>query len=142
MPYEFKDITSANAYSEAEANNCVVKVPSPTELFIDIDDALGAQWFHLNIGKVVEHVGLDGSPEWSTSPSGQQGHSHIVVKLRREVTPMERILIQAFLGSDLKREALSWVRLVNDDPNPTLFYEKKPLQLVGEVSTGDENASN
>jgi len=57
----------------------------------------------------------------------------VVVTLERNVEPMERILIQAFLGSDLKREALSWVRIVNNDPNPTLFFEKKPLQLAGEV---------
>lgn len=87
----------------------------------------------MNIGKVDEQAGLDGSPEWSVSPSGKQDHSHVIVRLRREVTPMERILIQAFLGSDLKREALSWVRLVNDDPNPTIFYTKKPLQLIGET---------
>jgi len=129
MPYDFKDITSANAYAEAEAKGSVVKMPLPDELFIDIDDAEGSCWFSLNIGKVNEQYGII-NIKWGGSPSGLPNHNHVVVKLRREVTPMERILLQAVLGSDLKREALSWVRLVNNDPNPTLFYEKKPLQLA------------
>ena len=129
MPYDFKDITSANAYAEAESIGCTVRKPAVDELFIDINDAYGSTWFHLNIGKVAEQIGVV-TTEWLPSPSGQSDHSHVVVKLGREVTQMERILLQSVLGSDRKREALSWVRLVNNDPDPTLFYEKKPLQLT------------
>jgi hypothetical protein len=128
MPYDFEDIKSANAYAEAEANGCIVKLPSDDELFIDIDDQASKNQFSMNIGKVEEQMGeivINEAP----SPSGNPERQHITVKLSRKVEPMERILLQALLGSDLKREALSWIRLVNNDPNPTLFYEKKPLQI-------------
>jgi hypothetical protein len=126
--YDFEDIKSDKAYAEAEANGCYVKIPAKDELFIDIDDEKSQNQFHLNIGKVDEQIGIV-DPQWTASPSGEPGRFHVVVKLLRDVEPMERILLQALCGSDLKREALSWVRLVNNDPNPTLFYEKKPLQL-------------
>jgi hypothetical protein len=129
MPYDFKDIASANAYAEAEAAGCVVKIPSPNELFIDIDDKDSAMWFCLNVGKINEQVGVKDTHR-APSPSGKPEHEHIVLTLVRDVTDMERIAMQSFLGSDRKREALSWVRLVNNDPNPTLFYEKKPLELA------------
>lgn len=137
MPYDFKDITSANAYAEAEANGCTVKLPAPNQLFVDIDSEDGAMWFCLNIGKVSEQVGVVDT-ERHPSRSGTPLHEHVTVTLAREVTEMERILLQAVLGSDRKREALSWVRLVNNDPNPTLFFEKKPLQLPAHV----ESAAN
>ena len=134
MPYEFKDVTSANAHADALAVGCTVVFPKANQLFVDIDDVNGTNWFHMNISKIVEHcVGGETQVEWKPSPSGKLDHSHVVVTLPRDVTAMERIAMQAFLGSDLKREALSWVRLVNDDPNPTLFFEKLPLQLAAET---------
>ena len=124
MPYDFKDIASANAYVEAEVNGCTVRVPNANELFVDIDDEQSKTQFYMNIGKVKEHMGVI-DIQWIASRSGKPERNHIVVTLQRDVTAMERIAMQSFLGSDLKREALSWVRLVNNDPNPTLFYEKK-----------------
>lgn len=141
MPYDFKDITSSNAYAEAESRGCCVKTPAADELFIDIDDTDGSVWFHLNIGKVHEQISVVNT-DWLPSPSGDPIHQHVVVKLGRDITPMERILLQAVLGSDRKREALSWVRLVNNDPNPTMFYEKKPLLLTGENANADATANN
>lgn len=129
MSYDFKDIQSSHAYAEAESKCSTVRLPKPTELFIDLDSEEDKTWFYLNIGKVREQMG-NVDIEWISSPSGDPGHAHVIVTLSREVSEMERILLQAILGSDRKREALSWVRLVNNDPSPTLFYEKKPLLLA------------
>jgi hypothetical protein len=141
MPYDFNDIKSSIAFIEAEGLNCTVLVPKPNQLFIDCDDLEGNNWFNMNIGKVDEQVGpLE--IEWLPSPSGTLHHHHIVVTCSRDLTDIERIAMQAFLGSDRKREALSWVRLVNGDPQPTLFYQKKPELLeaakpVGLLEQGD-----
>lgn len=128
MPYDFQDIKSSLAQMEAESLGCTVLVPQANQLFIDLDDIDGNNWFNLNVGKIEEQLGPL-TIEWLPSPSGAECHHHVVVTVSRNLSDIERIAMQAFLGSDRKREALSWVRLINDDPQPTLFYQKKPLQL-------------
>lgn len=59
------------------------------------------------------------------SRSGAPGKRHITLALNRKLTSVERILFQALLGSDRKRELLSYIRVLNSDPEPTLFFERK-----------------
>lgn len=130
--YNFDTIKSDNAFAEALSKGCTVRVAERNELLIDIDDEDGWHWFAVNIGKVEEHIGCT----WAEipSPSGDPKHKHIVVTLDREIDNYERIILQSVLGSDRQREALSWIRLINDDPNPTLFYQPEPKQLVALTS--------
>lgn len=133
MGYEFESVKSERAYVDAESMGCYVKVPADNELFIDIDGPSSQgekmmDWFAFNFSKIEEHIGGVITSD-TPSQSGTPGRKHIVVSCNRKLEPMERILLQAVLGSDLQREALSWVRLVNNDSKPTLFFEKKPLAL-------------
>lgn len=132
MAYPFDSIKSDVAFAEALQSGKVVKLPAANELFIDVDGDPPdghPDWFAFNWSKIEEHIPGGASFTQEPSPSGEAGHYHIVVTLSRDVEPMERILLQAILGSDLQREALSWVRIVNGDPHPTLFFEKAPLAL-------------
>ena len=52
-------------------------------------------------------------------------HQHITIKLEHPVTDIERIFLQLVLGSDLKREVYSFLRIQIGDKHPTLFLEKK-----------------
>ena len=121
-------LCSDSAYRQAEQEGKVVVLPKGNELFIDVDSEAHEQLFHANLTKINEHVGVKG---WvsNTSPSGYPQRKHIVVELSRDVIPLERILIQAVLGSDLRRELLSYCRWTLNDPNPTLFFEKGPALL-------------
>jgi hypothetical protein len=52
------------------------------------------------------------------------GNQHFTVTLKRNITPIERIALQAVLGSDPRREAHSLRRWLAGEKNPTLFFEK------------------
>jgi len=39
------------------------------------------------------------------------GNTHMVIRLRREVTQFEALIIAVLLGSDFKRECFNWLRL-------------------------------
>ena len=115
---------SDGAYAQAQLDDLIVVLPSPSQLFVDIDNDDAEHLFHKNLTKVSEYVGVYG---WviTQSRSGEPERKHITVDLSRDVTPMERILLQAVLGSDLRRELLSYCRITINDPRPTLFLEKK-----------------
>lgn len=119
------NLHSDGAFEQAERDgNLEVILPAANELQIDIDNEDNEQFFHQNLPKVSEYVGVY---TWEEGPSrsGEPERKHITVKLNRDVTPLERILLQAVLGSDLRRELLSYCRWTIDDPHPTLFFEKK-----------------
>jgi hypothetical protein len=120
---------SDHAFMQAESNGNVVVLPRPHELFIDIDNDANEHTFHVNLTKIADYVGISGW-DWAPSKSGEPERKHITVQLNRDVTPLERILLQAVLGSDLRRELLSYCRWTMDDPNPTLFFEKGPALLT------------
>ncbi len=123
------EVGSEGAFTQAALNNEVVVLPLSNQLFIDIDDEASMARYDLNLTKVEEYVGVRGFPVITPSRSGDVERKHIIVTLARDVTPMERILLQALLGSDLRRELLSYCRITIDDPNPTLFLEKGHAQI-------------
>lgn len=133
--YDFETIKSENAFRNADAKGCVVVLPNPGELLIDIDSEEGANTYVRNSGKFEDHVAQIIDGKFVKSQSGGQWNYHYTIILNRDVTPLERILFQLMLGSDRTRETLSYIRLLNNDPHPTLFFEKKPKGLLG---TGEE----
>lgn len=107
----------------AEKRGLVIKKPTERELFIDIDSNAQLKIFREHLKLVQTIVGC--SYTKTRSPSRKPGHWHIVVTTDdTKVMPFDRILLQALLGSDLKREALSWLRLLRGVPDPTVFFER------------------
>lgn len=130
-PSDFGDkLSSERAFVEAELNGWKVVLPKPNELLIDIDSNAQLDIFWKNYPRIIRYIGVIDNII-KPSKSGEEGCKHITLVLEREVTPTERILLQAVLGSDLTREILSFCRILEDDPNPTLFLEKDdaPKQL-------------
>lgn len=117
---EFNHTTSDEARASAEAQGFTVKIPTNTELFVDVDSDESLSRFMSTISLI------DDVNRWVTTPS-KSGlpHRHIVVTLNRTVTHLERIALQAILGSDNRREAHSMIRLNNGDLHPTVFFEKE-----------------
>jgi hypothetical protein len=113
------------AKQAAKEKGQVVVLPNDNELFLDIDDAESMAMFESCSQMMSVKVHL----EWSVkpSPSGRPGRFHVTVKMPRPVTPLERIAIQAFMGSDRKRECLSWCRLQDGEETVTRLFEKPTL---------------
>lgn len=109
----------------ADDRNLDIRYPKPNELFVDIDNARDFTRFKTLV-EMIDRV--EGVARWVDTPSASGGqHRHIVVTLTRNVTEFERIALQAMLGSDLKREILSYERHKRGShPHPTVFFEPKP----------------
>ena len=68
------------------------------------------------------------------------GNTHVVIRLRKEVTQFEAIIIAVLLGSDFKRECFNWFRLFafgNADSLFAQFKETKNMSKKGKCSDGN-----
>jgi len=120
---------SQRAYTEAAAKGLEVVLPASNELQIDIDNEHSYLLFQKQIQIVQAFIGVVDIRE-APSKSGQKWKMHITVELDVDVTTLERLALQAMLGSDRVRELLGYVQFKNDDPYPTLFIEKPTLLLT------------
>lgn len=117
-----------------EARVPVVLMPEPNELFIDIDTprALNVFRAQLEIFRRREKKCLV-----MKKPSRRKKRGfHILVRLEHDVTPTDRLMLQAMLGSDLRRELLGLQRLDDGMPEPTCFFEQ------GEPAVDDSSSTD
>jgi len=56
------------------------------------------------------------------------GNTHMVIRLRREITQFEAVIIAALLGSDFKRECYNWFRLFAFGDSDSLFAQFKEVK--------------
>jgi len=113
---------SEDAILWAAENGLRVVFPQENQLLVDIDSPADRNIFDQNRDVVEEAYGI---ADESSAPSRSGGRKeHIIVTLERAITPLERIALQAVLGSDRRREAHSLRRLLAGEERPTLFFEK------------------
>jgi hypothetical protein len=118
---------SQRAVDLAAREGLDVKYPAANELFIDIDNEHSYMMYQKQMDIMRKYVGAS-SDLVTPSRHGLPGR-HIVVTLQRDITEVERIALQACLGSDRVRELLGFIQNHNNDPHPTLFLEaKEPAQ--------------
>lgn len=107
-------------YATAKKFGLSVVLPNDNELMIDCDSR------HTNhvdaLMKIMESTGVVKIIQRRVTTS-RTGNKHVYLTLDRVVTPLERIALQAALGSDAEREMYSLMHLFKGDPNPTLFFE-------------------
>lgn len=116
--------SSVEARQWAADQNLDVRAPQPNELFLDIDNEAALDTYAENYD-IVDRIYYIHDVK-STPSRNKPNGKHIVVTLGEEVTPTVRCLLQAILGSDRRREAHSLQRIKDGDPEPTLFFEKRP----------------
>ncbi len=112
-------------YAEAAEKGWDVVLPGDNELQIDIDDEESLDVYDEMVD-VLESTGYYIVNERRTPSKG--GNTHITVKVVGHgltISPLERVALQAMLGSDRKRELLSLLRIWKPEANrpPTLFFE-------------------
>ena len=98
--------------------------PKEDELFIDIDNDIQ----YINFLEMIElfERHIQNKIQYEIKNSKTKDHKHIYVKWSMEIESVqERIMLQAILGSDNKKEALSFLRLINGIEKPILFFEKE-----------------
>jgi hypothetical protein len=115
---------SKRAEDLAAKENLTVVYPGDDEVLIDIDNDHSFQVYLKHRDVIAKHLGIL-SENVQPSRNKKEG-LHVTLKMKSPVTELERIAIQACLGSDRMREVLGFIQYKNGDPHPTLFLEKKP----------------
>ena len=133
--------TAADAALEAAKTGLIVDYPDDYTLQLDIDtedglarlkdylpmvESLCKQLVPPNKFTANAVSGFDGwcgtlLPRITLSKSGNK---HVRITLPISVGPLERIALQAMLGSDPKREILSVFALRDGETTPTVLFEK------------------
>ena len=126
MEYEYAP-NSQRAIDEAALLGMDVVFPAANQLQIDIDSD-EAYDRYLRVRPLLERHLSDIEIEEHPSRSGGENR-HITLTLSRNVTDIERILLQACLGSDPVREFLGYIQVLEGDPHPVLFLEKRNAGL-------------
>lgn len=114
---------SQRALDEAQKDNLNVVFPMANQLQIDIDNEHSYAVYQKMFEIIDRHYGVRSTSD-KPSRSGLPKR-HITLTLNQNVTNMERIALQACMGSDRVREILSVVQEASGDPHATLFLEKK-----------------
>lgn len=118
-PYDF----SARAEALAAERGKVCVYPKANELQLDIDSYEDLAVLQAQLPILAQVVTIISNV---VTPSTREGHFHVTVTLEGVVSPGDRILYQALIGSDRKRELLSLIALRRGSPNPTVLFEKAP----------------
>ena len=129
---------SVSKEAAAEAKGLVIVAPGDRQLFVDIDD-----WESMGVfSRLVEVLNKFRPCTWRTaaSPSRKVGRFHVTVTFTDgpPLTNLERIALQAMLGSDRLHELLSYRSHFAGDPTPTVFFER-PEDLPAVYATSVES---
>jgi len=104
-------------------------LPEPDQLFVDIDDDESYQRLLRGLDLLRKNGMLIDVERTTPSRSGMP-HRHVYLRVRTQsslpITSTERVLLQACLGSDRGREALSYLRIKKQTLRPiACFFEEK-----------------
>jgi len=116
------DCTREEYIEKMEEEGFVIVYPKPNELQLDIDTQ--QQMDQFDRLKWLFDSQLPATEFKMAHSKSGEGY-HITVTLPFDVTNIERIALQAALGSDPLRELLSIFRYSRNDAEPTLFVERK-----------------
>ena len=102
---------------------CDVVVASDRQLFIDIDTDYQFELFNKQLSLLKKHFYF-GKVDIKPSKQGLP-HRHITVNLYAPYSLIERIALQACMGSDPTRELISVRRAMDQEENVVIFFEKR-----------------
>jgi hypothetical protein len=111
-----------NGLETAAAAGLRAVVAQPNQLLIDIDTLESEYKYNTMLGMVASFFPLEVTSDLPSKSGGD--HRHITLTLGHSISNVERVLLQAILGSDPKRELLSYVRLLRGIEPATMFFEK------------------
>ncbi len=112
-----------------------VVVAKDNELMLDFDRTTIPQQFEIVLDILAQVLAAPNvepvRPPYEVSKS-KSGNLHVVVTLPYDMSIAKRVVWQAALGSDPKREALHMLSIKYKDLNPILLYQpkKQPLLLT------------
>ncbi len=114
---------TGKAQKKAEELGLCVVNPNPSLLILDLDTDAMVAAFEENL-KIVKEADPTLIKSVTKSKS-KSGNTHVYVKITRALKEMTRIGLQAVLGSDVKKEALSLAGSLKGDTDANVLFETK-----------------
>lgn len=113
----------------AASHNCDLIVADDNTLLVDLDNADSKNTFQSNLPIVKQKYSVVNIERW---PSKSRRGEHVMLKLSEPVDVVTRLLLQATLGSDLKRELLGLYLVKRNHPTPSVLFKPQRKRRIGE----------
>ncbi len=123
IPSQF---TLEHAQKKAEKNGCVIELGNDHMLQLDLDNEAAYKTF-LSQVRLAWEIGVIPIGTRAVARPSKSGNIHVMLVMPENVgwSATRRILVQALLGSDLKRELLNFRRFELGNPDATLLFRPK-----------------
>jgi hypothetical protein len=103
--------------------------PKPNELQLDLDGARAMRLYGMQFS-ILRRAGLTKRWKEKIIPSKKAGHVHVVITMPNSIKNLERVALQAVLGSDIKREAFNYARVKRHNKYPIVLFKKANSQGI------------
>ena len=107
----------------ARAKGWFIVEPGPNQLQLDLDGARALRLYGMQYA-ILRKAGLTKKWREKVLASKKPGHVHVVITMPRKIQNLERVALQAVLGSDVRREAFNYARVVKRNKYPIVFFER------------------
>ena len=119
-------MSERRSIADAELAGLVVNRPDNYTLQLDLDDAAAEEHYEANKWMLWQYYDFV-SEKRTTSKSG---NTHVYITMGEPLPVLERILLQAVLGSDRKREFLSYRNVLDGKSDPVVLFELPPRRIA------------
>jgi hypothetical protein len=133
--------TQEGTERRARQRGQVIEYSTPRTLQIDIDGREAYDRFEAMLELWESCPTLPRPGNITERESRTPGNMHITVEMDGDLPVQTRILFQALLGSDLKRELLSLASHMNGHENPIVFY-RNPENTDASTQTGPRDGTD
>ncbi len=119
------------AIALAEGCNCDIEFSDSCTLQLDIDSPEASSFYnqHKYLLDMVMAAQQNTINNIETRMS-RNGNTHVIITFGNPISIHERILLQACLGSDRKRELLSYIRHLNGIEQPILLFKPRQTEII------------
>jgi hypothetical protein len=121
-PYPHRPGTWGQTVQRAQARTATIEPANPQLLQIDRDGPEAYERFNELIEMWENIPELPRLGRVTVRPSRTPGNKHVTIALPHRYRVITRILMQALLGSDLRREMLAYASHRNHHPQPIVLF--------------------
>lgn len=108
----------------AKRQKLVIVQPAPNQLQIDLDGVRQMRQYGM-LYSILRKAGITKGWRERVAPSKKANHVHVTITLPKAIGDLERVTLQAVLGSDVRREAFNYIRVTKRNKYPIVFFERK-----------------
>lgn len=127
---EYNAIANEHAVKRAKQQDCTIEYAHDLVLQLDLDGDDAFRTFQKQFALLHQLGMFPDVVEAYTVRWSRNGNRHVTINLLEELGVVKRLLLQALLGSDIKREMLGYARVLQGDEHPICLF--RPNKSIAE----------